>query len=259
MKISSEKSISFNEAKNTDTFAKLNGLDELKGFSMEMEDEHTMFAELGKSKLPKAKKNEFGIIGGVGFSGSLVNTNNEGVNCVSEVLGLSYQHYFNGGFSLMSNLLYAPRNGVNAVKYYDKELVYGFGSVTKQTVRESSKLVYLELPIMINYNLGNHNFMFGPSVSYLVTGKHEFTTMYESQTNETTMESSSKWGYIDGFEDFDVAVVAGYEYGVKPNLNIGLRVNYGLTDITNNQYFGTDSFDNNVQFRLYLKYSPFNF
>jgi len=40
---------------------------------------------------------------------------------------------------------------------------------------------------------------------------------------------------------------------------LGVRLNYGLVDITDNNYFNDDSFDNNVQFRVYVTYSPFQF
>mgnify|MGYP000359676832 CR=1 FL=1 len=111
---------------------------------------------------------------------------------------------------------------------------------------------------MMNYNVGNHNFMAGPSLSYLVTGLHKVSTEYVTQT-ETTIDDSMQWGHTNGFNNFDFALVAGYEYSIKPKLNIGMRLNYGLMDVTKNEYFGSDSFDNNVQFRVYLKYAPFQF
>jgi hypothetical protein len=231
-------------------------LDEGQIFSIQEDQYNTLFAEVGDSKLPKLKKNEFGFLAGVTITNDLVNSPQNGFSGC-EVLGLTYQRYFNGGFSVMANLLYAPRNEVNAVKHFDKK-VYGFGSVTEQTMVESQRLVYLELPLMINYNLGNHNFMAGSSLSYLMTGLHKVSTEYVTQT-ETTVDDSMQWGHTDGFNKLDFALVAGYEYSIKPKLNLGVRLNYGLMDVTRNEYFGSDSFDNNVQFRVYLKYAPFQF
>ncbi|MGB1002989.1 MAG: porin family protein [Salibacteraceae bacterium] len=255
--ISKEEALGFDElADESNVFVQIEGLDELQTFSTMEEEDHTMFAEIGNSKLPKLKRNEIGFIGGLNVSRELVESTSKGVaGC--EFLGVTYKRYLNGGLSLTADLLYAPRNEVNSVKNYAKK-VYGFGSVVEETKVSSERLIYMEMPIMLNYNLGNHNFMAGPSVSYLVTGKHQVSTTYTSQTESHT-EGNTQWGHTDGYKRFDFALVGGYEYSIKPKLNVGLRLNYGLTDVTNNDYFGTDSFDNNVQLRVYLKYSPFNF
>lgn len=257
LNINEESAIAFEAQGGANNFTEIVGLEEIKTFDLE-QDEQTLFAEIGNSKLPKVKANELGFIGGFGLSKSLVESGNSNAINVNGVFGVSYQHYFNGGFSLMTNLLYAPRTGVNAVKYYDKKTIYGWGSHTEQQVVDCQKMVYLELPIMVNYNVGNHNFMAGPSLAYLVTSKLDVSTIYENK-QESIVDNSTTWGYTDGFNKLDVAIVTGYEYNFKSNFNVGLRLNYGLTDITNNQYFGADSFDNNIQFRVYLKYSPFNF
>lgn len=235
--------------------SKISSLESMNSFSLD-QDEHTLFAEMGDAKLPRLKKNEFGIIGGLSINPSLVAL---GQNSISgcEVFGVTYQRYFKGGLSLNADLLYAPRNEVNAIKTFDRK-IYGFGSISEQTKIESQRLVYLELPVMINFNAGNHNFMGGASISYLVTGQYKVSTEYTNAT-ESIVEDEMKWGTTDGFNSHDFSVVAGYEYSIKPKWNVGMRLNYGLTDVTNNDYFGNDSFDNNVQFRVYLKYSPFQF
>lgn len=235
--------------------SKIGSLESMNSFSLNQE-EHTLFAEMGDAKLPRLKKNEFGFIGGLSINPSLVALGQNGISGC-EVFGVTFQRYFKGGFSLNADLLYAPRNEVNAIKTFDRK-IYGFGSISEQTKIESQRLVYLELPVMINFNAGNHNFMGGASISYLVTGQYKVSTEYTNAT-ESIVEDEMKWGTTDGFNSHDFSVVAGYEYSIKPNWNVGMRLNYGLTDVTNNEYFGNDSFDNNVQFRVYLKYSPFQF
>ncbi len=255
LRISDNTSEAITMGSDRENLARLSGLNGMNTLSLET-DEHTLFAEIGDSKLPRLRKNEFGFIGGVSFNPSLVTTGKAGVSGC-EVLGLTYQRYLKGGFSVKADLLYAPRNEVNALKTFDRK-IYGFGSVSEQTRIESQRLVYLELPVMMNFNAGNHNFMGGASVSYLVTGQHKVSTEYTSAT-ESIVEDEMKWGTTDGFKSYDFSVVAGYEYSIQPKWNVGLRLNYGLIDVTNNDYFGNDSFDNNVQLRVYLKYSPFRF
>ena len=242
---------------SSNAFTSISGLSELNSLSlMDEEEDNTLFASVSEGKLPTADKNKLGVIGGLNINKSLTENPSGGIaGC--EFFGITYERFLNGGLSLKSNLVYSARNEVNAIKLYDKK-VYGFGSKTQQTKVEAQRLAYLELPVMINYSMGNHNFMTGASLSYLISGLHEVSTEYTSPS-ETTYENDMQWGYTNGFKSYDVALVAGYEYNVNPKLNLGLRLNYGLLDVTDNTYFGVDSFDNNVQFRVYLTYSPFQF
>jgi hypothetical protein len=242
---------------SSNAFTSISGLSELNSLTvLEEEEDNTLFASVSEGKLPKADNNKLGVIGGININKSLTENPSGGISGC-EFFGVTYERFLNGGLSIKSNLLYSARNEVNAVKFYDKK-VYGFGSKTQQTKVEAQRLAYLELPVMVNYGIGNHNFMTGASFSYLISGLHEVSTEYTTPT-ETTYENDMQWGYTNGFKSYDVAIVAGYEYNVNPKLNLGLRLNYGLLDVTDNTYFGVDSFDNNVQFRVYLTYSPFQF
>lgn len=237
-------------------FTKISGLDEMATLSLIEEDETITFVtNVNNKKRPGANKNMLGFIGGVNLNPSLV-SGTTGVSG-SEFLGLEYQRFLNGGFSFKADLMYSSRNEINTRKINDVKY-YDFGSATEQTMVETQRLLYMELPLLLNYNMGNHNIMVGPSVSYLMTGLNKVTTQYVN-SSESYVEETSEWGYTDGFKSYDVALVAGYEYSVKERLNVGMRLNYGLVDITDNNYFGSDSYDNNVQLRLYLTFSPFQF
>lgn len=246
-----------NQISAVNLFTKILGIGELSTLKLTEEEDHTIIANTS-NKLPKMKKNELGFIGGVSMNSSLVDNVSSSEIVASGMFGLTYQRYLNGGLSIKSNLLYSARNGINTQKLHDKK-VYGFGSVTEQTMVESQRLVYVELPIMANYSFGNHNVLGGASFSYLVSCLNKVTTETTIQSEAPTYDETTEWGESDGFNPYDFSVVAGYEYNVKPNLNVGLRLNYGLLDVTNNSYFGSNSFDNNVQFRVYLTYSPFRF
>ncbi len=237
-------------------FTSIDGIGELSSLELNGEETPILVANVSNGKLPKADKNVLGFIGGVNLNKALVESPESGISG-SEFLGIEYQRFLNRGFSVKTNFLYSARNDVNSHKMYDKK-VYDFGSSTEQTMVECQRMIYLELPILMNYGVGNHNFMMGPSFSYLVSSLNKMTTHYESYTNVST-EESSFWGHTNGFKSYDFSIVAGYEYSVKPKLNVGMRLNYGLIDLTDNAYFGDDSFDNNVQFRVYLTYSPFQF
>ena len=241
----------------SNAFTKIDGVGELAALDLSSEgDKHTLVTDVTDGKRPKVSKNVFGFIGGVNLNPSLVESPEKGISG-SEFLGVEYQRYLNGGISLKADLIYSARNGINSSKVYDKK-IYDFGSQTEQTTVECQRMVYIELPVLFNYGVANHNFMVGPSVSYLASSLNKVTTAYETPTSSWE-EEKPVWGYTDGFKQYDFAIVAGYEYSLKPKLNLGVRLNYGLIDITDNNYFDNDSFDNNVQFRVYLTYSPFQF
>ena len=248
-----EEPVSF----GNNAFTKIEGIGELAMLSIDDELDHTLVANVSDDGRPKVAKNVVGFIGGVNLNKSLVESPQNGI-VGSEFFGAEYQRYLNGGFSLKTNLLYSARSGVNSQKVYDKKY-YDFGSSSTQTSVECQRMIYVEVPVLLNYGTANHNFMVGPSFSYLVTGLNTVTTSYESLTGESYTDEQSEWGYTEGFKKYDFSIVAGYEYSLKSKLNVGVRLNYGLIDITDNEYFGNNSFDNNVQLRVYLTYSPFQF
>ena len=245
-------------ALGNNAFTKIEGIEELAMLDLSKGiEQHTLVANVSNDGMPKVAKNVVGFIGGVNLSKSLIESPSNGI-AGSEFFGVEYQRYLNGGFSLKADLLYSARGGVNSQKTYAKKY-YDFGSSSTQTTVECQRMVYLELPVLANYGVANHNFMVGPSFSYLVTSLNKVTTTNESLTGEGSTDEKAEWGHTEGFKKYDFSIVAGYEYSLKSKLNVGVRLNYGLIDITDNEYFGNDSFDNNVQFRVYLTYSPFQF
>jgi len=248
-----EENVSF----DANTFTQIDGIKELAILGFDDQSTNILVVDVSDGKLPKVAKNVLGFIGGVNINQSLVDAPQNGISG-SEFFGLEYQRYLNGGFTLKTNLLYSARSGVNSRKTYAKKY-YDFGSSNSQSTVEAERMVYVEMPVLLNYGVANHNFMVGPSFSYLVSSLNKVTTVYESTTETIPTEEKSVWGYTDGFKKYDFSIVAGYEYALKPKLNLGVRLNYGLIDITDNDYFNDESFDNNVQFRVYVTYSPFQF
>ena len=55
-------------------------------------------------------------------------------------------------------------------------------------------------------------------------------------------------------QSIDVALSAGLAYEIIPQLELGTRLNYGLIDVTDNDYFQHNSNDNNMQWRFHIAY-----
>lgn len=239
-------------------FTKITGIGELSEslLAAKMQDDNIIVADMGGKKRPKAQQNELGFIGGANFNASI----GEGSTAFkpSEFLGLSYTRYIKGGLSVKANLLYSHRNNMNTSKIQSVK-TYGFGSNIETTTLHTNSLYYIDMPIMLNYGIGNGNVMIGAQASYLVNGYHTLKTTNESISGEIKETEENKFGYMEGYNRFDVGLVVGYEHSIAPRWNLGARFNYGLLDVTKNAYFQNTQMDRNKQFRLYVTYSPFKF
>jgi hypothetical protein len=237
-------------------FTKIAGISELSESLLALNEEDGIIVpNVADNKRPKAQRNEFGFIGGANLNGDIAGG---GSMKPSEFAGLTYTRFINGGLSLKANLLYSHNNNCNTSKIQSVK-DYGFGSNIETTTLHTKSLFYVDMPIMLSYGIGNGNLMVGGQASYLVNGYHTLHTTNESITGEFSESETQKFGYMEGFNRFDFALVFGYEHAIATRWNVGARFNYGLTDITKNAYFNNNSFDRNKQLRLYVTYSPFRF
>lgn len=239
-------------------FTKITGIGELSEslLAANLTDDHTIVASLKQNKRPKAQQNELGIIGGANINASIGDGSSS--YKASEFFGLSYTRYIKGGLGIKANVLYSNRNNINTSKLQSIK-TYGFGSNIETKTLYTNSLYYLDVPIMLNYGIGNGNVMVGAQASYLVNGYHTLKTTNHSISGELSESETNEFGYLEGFNRFDVGLVLGYEHSVAPRWNVGARFNYGLIDVTNNAYFDSSSFDRNKQVRLYVTFSPFKF
>lgn len=139
------------------------------------------------------------------------------------------------------------------------ELVYSRqGSSNEMTVgrgitlENKTKLSYLNLPILLKVYLGEVvNLQVGPQFGLLLGARQDGQVGYQS--------NSGNGGYISATKDVkadykgDVGICGGLGIDLKNGLLVAARLNYGLTDINNNQLdkqirevFGIDGLHNRV-------------
>ncbi len=220
----------------------------------EQSENETIIVLSGSDKnKPKINRNSFGLIGGIGLANGIESSRSLSGN---EFIGLTYNHYFKGGLMLQADLYYQSRRGVN-VSYEFEKKEYDFGSRSEQTTIYTENLNYIELPVSVKYSFGRHFILAGVGAAYMFNCKNRVETVYVVNGISST-ENETSWGYTEGLNKWDFSVLAGYEFMIIENLNLGLRINYGLNDITNGTY-GSNGFDNNIFLRAYISYTPFNF
>jgi hypothetical protein len=207
-------------------------------------------------EIPKRKgviKHALGILGGVnvaqGYEGGTASGSANG----NVFGGITYNYFFAPKWVLHADLLYQSRKGVETSKVLSAK-TYNFGSSQDVLTMHNKTMNYLELPVNVGYRFAsNWQVTAGASVAYLLACDnemvHEHSGTFESWTR-TTEETSRP----DGMQNFDFALSAGLAYEIIPQLELGTRLNYGLVDVTDNDYFQHSANDNNMQWRFHIAY-----
>lgn len=204
---------------------------------------------------PIFKRNRLFVTGGASI------TQRSGKNAVSfsgnELIGFGIERIMPGGWTLGANMIYAPTNTVEASRSFES-VYYNFGKHLQTTTITSNRLYYLEMPIYAKFSMGRHQVLGGLAPAYLMQVRSNVSDRIVSPFDET-MQEDEAMGYVNGFNNWDIALTAGYEFQVHQRLSAGARASYGLTDITKNSFYQTDDVDRNVQLRVLLTYQLFDF
>jgi hypothetical protein len=204
-----------------------------------------------------ASKNYFGIIIGGNISQAYSANPNGGLSG-NEFIGIYYKRAFNKHWNATANLNYQhrPGDGLSRTFVHDD---YSFGHTRTTTTVTASDIHYLELPVYLNYKVAErHSLYSGLSVAYLLDSKSEVEIETTSDFDHS-MSNHEEWGHNEGLNRTDVALSLGYEFGITERLGLGARFNYGLLDVSDNNYYQSAFDDRNTQFRIYLNYGLFQF
>ena len=144
-------------------------------------------------------------------------------------------------FSIQPELIY---NQMGA-----KTNLYDFGSIIGN-VSTTTKLDYLSLPVMLQYNLPSNIYLeLGPEFSYMVSAKQSLSSSIITPSTDINMDYLNRLNVGAGFG-------AGYHF----NKNIGINARYtlGLSGLGKNgnvtDYFLDSAKNNNLQVGLNLKF-----
>ena len=105
--------------------------------------------------------------------------------------------------------------------------LYDFGGIIGQ-VSTTTKLDYLSLPIMLQYNLPSNLYLeVGPEFSYMLSANQSLNTIITPSTNIN----------MDYLNRFNVGAGVGAGLKINENLGINARYTFGLTQITQLKFF----------------------
>ena len=126
--------------------------------------------------------------------------------------------------------------------------LYDFGGIIGQ-VSTTTKLDYLSLPIMLQYNLPSNLYLeVGPEFSYMLSANQSLNTIITPSTNIN----------MDYLNRFNVGAGFGAGYNFNKNFGINARYTLGLTGLGKNgnvaDYFLDSAKNNNLQLGVNFKF-----
>jgi len=139
-----------------------------------------------------------------------------------------------------------------------EQTTYGLGFETNSTTIYTNRLHYAGLNVALQKKIKSHQFTLGYGIDYLITGQNEIEESITSTFAEVTSKSNaSTKGYVLGFRNFNHSFSLGYDYWLGRNKALGFSYQYGLTDISRNEYFKDATINRNsmltVRLKMYLR------
>jgi hypothetical protein len=185
---------------------------------------------IGSVSLANAQATSFGVKAGV----SLTNATGDGAgnntkNIVGFHGGLFANFAINDAFSIQPEVLYSMKG------------LKSEGLIISSADEITSRLNYIDVPVLARVNAGGLFFELGPQVGFLTTAKQK------AETAGGTTEQDIK----DRVRTVDFGYAAGLGYQLNNGPGIGLRYNGGFIDTKNPS---SSSAVRNSAFQLYLSY-----
>jgi len=158
---------------------------------------------IGIASAANAQEARFGIKAGANLA-SVTNNDNEGKkNLIGFAAGLMADFSFSDLISLHPEVLFSQKG----VKYT------GGGSTAQVRIN------YVDVPLLLRVKADGLFFEAGPQVGFLASEKFE--------VNNTTISTST-----DGTRKVDVGYIAGVGYQLPQGLELGVRYNGGISDLS---------------------------
>jgi hypothetical protein len=162
-------------------------------------------------------------------------------------LGVKATYQWNSNWLAIAQLNGALRGGVNQ---QITELPSGSAPLAQTySVRH---LYYLQLPIMLGYQISKKNMVSaGVGISYLLSDG------VQAKDSSGRYEGSYKMENGNGFNKLDYFAALAYTYRLNRRFSFSINATYGFTDVTNTSYFddAIKNYNHNISLGLAINYS----
>ncbi len=185
------------------------------------------------------------------------NPGKKDANGINPIVGLNYSNVnkpitfsFGIHYTMVRNLSYSSHT-VTTTRY-------NFGEESDVMVFTPTTMHYLVAPIRIGYSIDPKNtFGLGYNVGYLLNLNSNVELYAQSagrKSNSTVLKTS---GYTQGFKTLDQQISVFYRRNLSKDLYLNTEFMFGLTDIKDNKFFNSASFERNMGLKITLMYNLF--
>jgi hypothetical protein len=173
------------------------------------------------------------------------------------IVGVAADYNMTRKFSFNTNVHYFSIKGTDR-PFSSQSTTLDFVRKTTITSVATNKLHYVSLPVNMAYRLGQRTQVSaGVGVSILAQSENVVSVTEEVNGQTTLQEEFRQDGYVSGFNSVNTYVNLGLNYYISGNTTWGLTYQYGLSDVTRNDFYGNDGMDRNSRLSAYVRFNVF--
>ena len=197
-------------------------------------------------------KHEFFVSGGPAANTSYASGQSAGWNA-----GLGYRYRINSRMALLAGAQY-NRTGDMGLLIETDSVFFGFGRTEVNTQKHYKNIGSLRFPINFEYQLNPaHALSVGAYADVPLTVSMDMTRTTHTQKGATDVEEHSNSKQRPEFNPVNYGLQMAYFYQIYPQFSVGLQLNYGLSDLTNNAHKHFEHNHRLLQTDLTLRYRLF--
>lgn len=195
-----------------------------------------------------------------GFSYMLGWKNNDGKDAdgFNAVVGVNYLSNVHSNYWFGLGIQYNRVGHLESSTKTSKITRYKLGEESQVTSITPNSLHYISAPFKLHYNLNDKNSLgINYTINYLLNVEctvEEYTENILGQSNYSSYTAS---GYTKGFQLFTSQIGFCYRRQVYKELWLNADFIFGLNDIKENSFFGTNTVERNSGLKLTLTYNLF--
>lgn len=173
------------------------------------------------------------------------------------MVGVAADFNVNRKFSVNANVHYFSIKGTDR-PFSSQSTTLDFVRKTTTTSVATNKLHYVSLPVNAAYRLGHRTQVSaGVGLSILAQSENVVSVTEEVNGQTTLQEEFRQDGYVSGFNGINTYLNVGLNYYISGNTTWGLTYQYGLSDVTRNDFYRNDGMDRNSRLSAYVRFNVF--
>lgn len=123
---------------------------------------------------------------------------------------------------------------------------------------ELHKFKYIHVPLQVQYNFyKGHWIQAGAGISYVLDSKGDYREIQVSGQNQLTRNETNVTGYMDGVNQLNYFLSAGYLLDLNQHFRLGAGYRYGLNSLIKKDVFREENELFNNSIRLSVQYKIF--